>query len=150
MKAEQTTDTDFIVKCVTHPLVWDHLTDDASPDVEFYFPPMNVLWVRVEDYGVFMLTKLNCATHEVHTILLPSAKGKAVEIGKTALQWAWDNTDAKRIITRVPEFNPLALRLALKVGFVKYGVNTKSFQKRGVLYDVIELGINKGESSCQQ
>jgi RimJ/RimL family protein N-acetyltransferase len=127
---------------------WEWLTDDGETEPEFYFPPMGHIWVRVEDYGVFMLTKCNHIMAECHTVLLPNARGKAVEIGKAALQWAFDNTSALRIITAVPETNPLALRMAIKSGFVQYGNNPKSFQKNNILYDQVLLGINKGELIC--
>lgn len=148
---EITNNIDFIVSCVTNPYTWDKISDDGAPDKGLYFPPIGggIIWVRVGDYGVFMLSKQNHVTYEVHTILLPCAKGKAVEIGKQALGWAWDNTDAKRLITNVPSFNPLALRLAKAVGFIEYGINQKSFQKNGILYDQTILGISK-EESCQQ
>lgn len=149
---ELTTDTDFIVSCITHPYIWDRITDDGAPDRDLYFPPINegIMWVKVDDYGVFMLAKQNHVTYEVHTILLPCARGKAVEIGKQALEWAFLNTDAKRIITNVPSCNPLALRLARSVGFKDIGINELSFQKNGVLYDQFVLGISKEDKSCQQ
>lgn len=149
MRIEPTTDVDFIVSCVTRPETWEALTDDGAP--ELYFPPIGggFLWVRVGDYGVFLLTKHNHVTSEVHTVLLPSARGKAVEIGKAALAWAFEQTEIKRIITNVPSFNPHAQRMAIRVGFVKIGVNAKSFQKRGILYDQTILGVSK-EDICQQ
>lgn len=149
MNIARTTDIDFIVKCVHG--AWDCLTDDGSPIKELYFPPLgeNATWVRVEDYGVFLLTRMNLILYEVHTALLPAAKGMAVDIGKEALVWAFANTEAKRIITSVPVNNPLALRFAKAVGFIQYGVNEKSFQKDGELIDQIMLGVSKGEETCQ-
>ena len=146
---EVTHDVDFIVSCVTNPMVWDKLTDDGAP--ELYYPPLGsgIMWVRAGDDGVFLLVEQNHVTYEVHTILLPRARGRAVEIGKEALKWAFANTKAKRIITNVPETNQLALRLAKKVGFKQYGINQKSFQKNGVLHDQFVLGISK-EDVCQQ
>ena len=143
-----TTDIDFIVSCVTNPCNYGKLVDDYSPDPGLYFPPMHegLMWVKVEDYGVFLLTKQSHIMYEVHTVLLPHTRGKAVEIGKNALKWAFANTDAKRIITAVPSYNQLALRLAHKVGFKEYGINPASFQKDGVLYSQTLLGISKEES----
>lgn len=152
MEIERTFDVDFIIRCVTHPANWKWIADDGAPEAGMYFPPLEeaTMWVKVEDYGVFLLVKQNHIMHEVHTVLLPEAHGKAVEIGKAALAWAFEHTDAKRIITNVPTFNPLALRLAKRVGFEQFGVNTKSYQKDGVLYDQWMLGIDKGEMPCQQ
>jgi len=143
MNISFTTDADFITRCVLQN--WDWLRDDGADDKDFYFPPINehVQWVRVGDYGVFMLTRCNHIMFECHTTLLPSARGKSVEIGKAALKFAFENTPALRIITAVPENNPLALRMALKSGFRVIGVNEKSFQKNGTLYDQTLLGISK-------
>jgi len=140
----RTTDIDFIVKCVTAS--WAALTDDGAPNINLYFPPMgeDTQWYRADDWGVYLLHKQNHVTWEVHTCLLPHARGKAVEIGREALAWVWENTPALRIVTQVPSFNPLALRLAKKCGFEVIGINKKSFQKNGVLYDVTLLGISKG------
>ena len=144
---ELTTDVDFIVRCITHPYVWGNISDDGAPPMDLYFPPVNesVLWIRAGEYGVFALHKHNYVTYEAHTILLPHAKGLAVNIGVDALKWVFENTPAKRVVTNVPSFNHLALRLALRVGFKKIGINERSFCKNGVLYDQTFLGISKGD-----
>lgn len=147
---ERTFDADFITHCVTHPEVWDKISDDGAPEKELYFPPMHegVQWLRAEDYGVFALHRVNFATHEAHTILLPEAHGRAVEIGKVALRFAFEHCGAMRIVTNVPDFNSLALRLAHKVGFIEIGINKRSFCKNGILHDQTFLGISK-EDICQ-
>jgi RimJ/RimL family protein N-acetyltransferase len=109
---------------------------------------MDKLWVRVGDYGVFLLTQNNHVTFECHTALLKTARGKAVDAGKAALAWAWANTRAECITTSVPSYNPLALRLALKVGFYVIGINNRSFQKNNIIYDQTLLGISKNENLC--
>ena len=149
MKVIRTKEIDYIVECVMAS--WDQTCDDGSVARDLYFPDVsdNVIWLRVEDFGVFAFTKMNHILFEVHTILLPSAHGKSVDIAKAVVQWMWDNTCARRIITSVPEFNQLALRLAERVGFIRYGVNVKSFQKNGYLFDQTMLGINKENESCQ-
>lgn len=151
MNISQTTDIDFIVKCVMAS--WEMLIDDGAGDKDLYFPPMtdDAKWYRVDDFGAFLMVRQNFATFEVHTCLLPHAKGKAVDIAKEAIAWAWDNTLAQRIITSVPSYNPLALRLAKKAGMTIYGVNQMSFSRNGILHDVTLLGISKptGGASCQ-
>lgn len=145
MKIEHTTDESFITDCITNPSVWDASSDDGcgDPDLFFLNPDHNTIWIKAGDYGVFMLHAHNHTMYECHTMLLPIARGKAVEIAKEALKWAFENTAAKRIVTIVPEFNVLALRLARKVGMKEYGINPESFQKNGILYSQIMLGISK-------
>jgi RimJ/RimL family protein N-acetyltransferase len=143
----RTADEVFITECITHPTVWNASSDDGCGDPGLFFLKMNdgIIWIRAEDYGVFMLHAHNHILYECHTMLLPKAHGKAVEIAKQALAWAFENTQAERVITNVPDFNVLALRMARKVGFKEYGLNVKSFKKNGILRDQHLLGINKGE-----
>jgi RimJ/RimL family protein N-acetyltransferase len=145
MNISATTDIDFITRCILANYDW--LTDDGDTCPGLYFPPFgdNITWVKVEEYGVFLLEQKNFVMFECHTALLPTARGKAVDIGKQALKWAFENTPALRIITAVPETNQLALRMALKSGFIQYGINTGSFCKHGKLYSQFLLGINKGD-----
>lgn len=146
----RTYDADFITLCVTHPKVWDKISDDGAPVQDLFFPPMDgVIWLRAEDYGVFALHKLNHVTGEAHTILLPEAHGMAVEIAREALKFAFAHCDVKRIVTNVPSFNIPALKLAHRAGFKDIGINSQSFQKNGVLYDQHFLGISEGDLSCQ-
>lgn len=149
IEISRTYDTDFITLCVTHPKVWDKVSDDGEQNKDLYFPPMHgVVWLRAEDYGVFALHKVNHVTGEAHTILLPEAHGMAVEIAKAALKFAFANCDVKRIVTNVPAFNISALNLARRAGFKDIGINSKSFQKNGVLHDQHFLGIST-EDICQ-
>jgi RimJ/RimL family protein N-acetyltransferase len=143
MIAEQTFDVDLITRCVLSN--WEWLHDDGMTDPYFYFPPMgeSITWVKVGELGVFLLERKNFVTFECHTALLKTARGKAVDAGKAALDWAWANTRAECITTSVPSFNPLALRLALKVGFKIIGINEKSFQKNGIIYDQTLLNISR-------
>lgn len=143
MQISFTTDADFITRCVLQN--WDWLRDDGETEQEFWFPQINeyVQWVRAGDYGVFLLERRNFIEYSVHTALLKHSRGRAVEIGIAALDWAFKNTTALRLTTTVPSCNPLALRLALKVGFKTIGINERSFQKNGIIYDQTLLGISK-------
>lgn len=148
---EPTTDIEFITKCVTDPVVWRASTDDGmigvNPDV-FFVPTDGKLWLRAGDYGLFMFEIRNFVTYEIHTLLLPHARGKSVEITKGALHWMFYNTPCLKIITHVPSFNALARRLSEKCGLQLIGNNTSSFLKDGILYDQFIYGIRK-EDLCQ-
>jgi len=146
VRLEPTTDKAFITKCVTDAKSWEASTDDSSPSRDLYFPNVSppLLWVRAEDYGVFLLVPQNAITAEVHTVL-PFNKGKALEIAKCGLKWLFENTHYERLITNVPVFNVPAYKLAVKAGMVKIGINEKSFKKNDIRYDQIILGISKGD-----
>jgi len=153
MNFTRTYDTEFIRKCLTDDTVWRMSSDDTPLDKDLVFPAAPVgdaiIWLRAEDYGVFLGERKNHVTYEVHTVLLPHARGKAAGIAKGAMQWLFDNTNCLRITTSVPSYNRLAARLAERSDMQLFGTNYKSFQKDGVLFDQLLFGLNK-EASCQQ
>lgn len=155
MKIARTTDIEYIKKCITHPRLWEHLTDDGSVKKNQYEPPVadSIYWLMpIEEgipYGVFLLHPHNYVCYEVHTCLLPEIWGRTTECTAAVIKWVFTNTPCQRIITNVPEYNVLALRLAEESGLTKFGVNTKSYLKGGILFDQIMLGRSKENGLCQ-
>lgn len=145
---EWTTDNEFITKCLTHPSLWRLGTDDAMIGVNpnIFFPPIDgITYVKAGNYGLLIGVPVNHITLDVHVALLPEAKGKAVDISKSAIKWIFDNSDkVLRLIASIPQYNHLAIKLAEKVGMELIGTNSKSFMKNGVLYDQLLFGISKG------
>ena len=150
MKIERTYDSEYITSIVTHQKCWDACSDDSACDPLLYFPSLDPAfhWLKAGDCGLFMYAPHNMITYEVHT-MLPNAHGKAVECAIDAGKWMFEHTQCERIITNVPIFNKLALRLSLKVGMNIIGINEKSFMKNGIACDQTLLGISKGDISCQ-
>lgn len=146
---ERTYDSSYITKCVTNAFIWNASCDDSPVDRELFFPPINdsIIWLKAGDYGVFMGEKKNHISYEVHTMLLPSARGKAISIAKGALAWVFNNTNCLRVTTTVPSYNATAIRLSKRSGMKYIGNNEKSFMKDGVLYDQLLFGISK-EDVC--
>ena len=151
-------DVDRVRATLTHPLIYPHISDDGSPEQEDFHPTEHpaiwymAAWDQETYLGLFMFCPSNSVTWEVHTCLLPRAWGKSVEIAKSMAQYMFENTQCRRIITSVPAQNRLALRLAERVGFTRYGVNERSWLKDGQLQDQIVLGLSKPteEGPCQQ
>jgi hypothetical protein len=148
----RTTDMALVRSILTHPKLYPHLADDASPRPEDFEPIDHpaILYLLVSrggiPLGVFMLIPQNAATLEVHTALLPSAWGSAaIEATKRGTEWVWENTAFSRVVTNVPAYNRLALRLAERSGMKRFGINERSFLKNGQLYDQIMLGISRPE-----
>lgn len=149
ISTERTFDVDYIKSCVTHPKIWDHSVDDGGTRINEYTPPIDecVYWLKAvengKQYGVFLLHPHNSICYEVHTCLLPEIWGRTIECTHAGIEWMFKNTSCRRIITSVPKYNKLALRLAKKSGLKEYGINTKSYLKNGILHDLIILGISK-------
>jgi len=152
IRIERTEDAGLIRGVMTHPQIYPNISDDASPPAEEFQPVMaEALWyvaayVDDELMGVFALFPQNGICWEVHTCLLPKAWGRHSRmIVREGIRWVFENTPCKRIITNVPEYNRLALKLACDAGMKMFGVNKGSFQKNWVLYDQYLLGLSPEE-----
>ena len=147
-------DCQLIKDTITNPKVYPYVSDDFSPCAEDYQPQIHdaILYLGVfhdEEYrGLFMLHPINGVTYEIHTCLLPNARGRARDYVNMVFKWFWDNTSAVRLVTQIPEYNRLANKLAHDVGMVEYGLNPKSYQHDGELHDIHMMGISRG-SVCQ-
>ena len=142
-------DYDLIRGILTHPRVYDKITDDCSPGRDDYRPvEHDAVWYVIarqdgEVLGLWMLVPQNGVCWEIHTALLPRAWGElALEAARQLTDWIWANTPCRRIVTNVPSTNRLALRFAIKAGMKIYGVNFASYLKRGVLCNQVCLGIS--------
>lgn len=143
-------DARLIEATITHPRVWAWVHEDNQPDptkfravVAAPFLYLGV-WRGMAFLGLFMVHQVSAIMAEVHTCLLPAAWGQtAIESTRAAMAWVWRNTGLQRLITSVPEDNPLALRLALRSGMTAWGCNPSSFLKGDRLLSQTMLGISR-------
>jgi RimJ/RimL family protein N-acetyltransferase len=148
---EFTHDHSLIKQIMTHPRVWPHITDDASPPPAEFEPVDHptVAYLLVRDgelpLGLFLFEQRGAVHIEFHTCLLPAAWARgSVAIGRQMMAWLWENCPRlERLTGAVPQNNSLALRFAQGLGMIEYGVNPQSFQKNGVLLDQALLGVNR-------
>lgn len=150
IQISRTVDMPLVRSVITHPRVYPHVSDDSSPAVEDFEPidHASLVYLHAQDdagtLGVFMLVPLSHVCYQVHTCMLPRAWGaSAREAARLGTQWMFEHGPCRRIVTNVPEYNRIAERFARACGMTEYGRNLKSFQKDGVLYDEILLGISK-------
>jgi RimJ/RimL family protein N-acetyltransferase len=118
-----TTDTALIKATITHPKLYKWLC--RTVPAELFEPPVDSLYVTVHDgaeyLGMFVLQPYGADTWEIHTALLPNAWGRSLPIYREGIAWTWSNTDRTRIIGRIRETNPLAIRLAKRAGLKQIG-----------------------------
>lgn len=152
---ERTTDYKLIKSIVTHPRVYQHVSDDFAMPPEDWEPTQHeLIWYLLvkegeEVLGLFTIIPHNAICWDVHTTLLPTAWGpKGRKAAREALRWMFTNTDCKRLTTEVPDYNSLALRFAEAAGMKKYGYNPESFQKGGKIQGMTLLGISKDSVVC--
>ena len=147
MHFEITKDAEYVKYCLTHPAVWRHIQDDAANGInpKLFFPSMNgVIYVKAGDYGLILGKQLNLVNYDVHIALLPNARGSAADICKKAIEWWFGETVGHmRLTTSILSNNHLARRLVESVGMEFIGVNRKSFQKNGCIFDQYLYGLSK-------
>ncbi len=158
----RTRDAALIKKIVCDPQTYPYISDDLSPAPEDYIPPIveDVYWVFVcrdekRPVGLFLFIPVNGITLDVHSIVVPWARGTkwSLYAGASVLAWVWTNTHAERVITSCPAFNKRAVTYAQALGLKEFGVNPKSYLKNGELHDIIMLGVSRPakfkEEKCQ-
>lgn len=152
----RTFNAELIRLIVTHPAIWDAVSDDGVQKEQYNAPVADsVYWLLVLDgeeiLGAYFLHPHNHVTYEIHTCLLPNSWGeKAKKAAQLVLSWVFSNTICLKVITHVPENNVLALRYAKRAGLQEEGINRASFLKNGKLLNQTLLGITKEEFTCQQ
>ena len=149
IRFERSFDYSLIREILTHPQIYPHISDDASPPAVEYRPlQSDAVWyivVRDEEevLGLWMLHPHNSICWECHTCYLPPAWGsRAFVAGQMLPEWVWEHIPCRRIIGNVPSCNRLALAYMKRIGFEEFGVNRASFLRNGRLYDQICLGIS--------
>lgn len=141
MIVEQVFDKDRIAKVLKDPEIFDRIAEDGILSSDYQIPD-DAIYVMNEDSTALMIYHHhNSVTLECHVQVLKDYRDIAMDFGKSALQWAWDNTKASKIVAQIPEIYPDVLKFALKNGFEIEGINESSYIKNGELYDQIYLGL---------
>jgi len=138
----RTTDYARVRKILADPRCYRRMVNDAAPDIEAFTvaPREGLQFILAGDVAVFLLDG-----DELHFCFHPAAWGDAERIACEFLAWAWDTFPHARFTGRVPAYNRLALRLALKVGFSVCGRETDAVVKNGRVYDRVLLAILRPE-----
>lgn len=160
MIAQRTRNARLIKSILTTPQIYEEITEDVAPSAEDFEPQLTpgIEYVMILDddrgiIGLFILIRQNFVLAEIHTCLLPTHRGKtALEAAQTMIQWIWSETHYQRFITTVPVYNKKAIWFAGRSGMVRYGLNPKSYLKKGCLWDSVLLGMSRpeGDVKCLQ
>ena len=133
MHVEWTTDKNLILSTIRHPDIYNLVADDTCGKAEkFDIPPFDDIFFAAACYkgdayvGCFCFIKKSEDEAEVHTCLLPDAKGLAVEFSMLMAKLMFNTMKYSKISTFIPDFNILARNLARKVGF-KYICDDEPF-----------------------
>lgn len=69
------------------------------------------------EHGGFVLQAVGPGEYEVHTIIAPEGRAGLLSAFRAGLRYVFIRTDALRLLTKVPDCNKAALRLAKAAGF---------------------------------
>lgn len=144
MIVDRTTDLAKILRVLKHPEIFNRISEDG-PTAEAWMPSISdaIYIADTDGIGLMIYHWQNKITLECHVQVLPEHRDKAYEFGQAALDWAWKNTKATKIVAQIPEFYPDVLKFAYKNGFSFEGVNKDSYLKNGKVHSQFYLGLIK-------
>jgi RimJ/RimL family protein N-acetyltransferase len=146
MTFEWTCDLELVRLVITHPKLFDWVTDDSVTRETFQASP-DARYVVVADKGVFLgifvVIPQSRVLAIVHTCLLPVAWGKSERIYRLGLGWLFTHSRIERVVGHIRADNRLALRAAERAGLERIGLNKACVLKHGRLQDQWILGISK-------
>lgn len=127
--------------------MYDRISDDGSPSIDDFepVPPSDgIYYVTDEDnIGLVFYHWKNSICLEGHIQVLKEFRHLALDFGQAALDWAWNNTKAEKIIAVIPTLYPDVIKFTEKFGFEREGELKGSYLKNGVLYNQVYLGISR-------
>lgn len=151
IKVEFTDDAELIRNTITHPSVYKFVSDDTCPDVEnFNIPEINgdFFCASCTEDGIYMgcfcFVKKSDEEAEIHTCLLPAARGKSTLFGMAVLRLVFNMMNFSKISTFIPINNILAKKLAIKCGFLVQKED-KPLIIGGIEIPVFSYAINRGD-----
>jgi len=144
IRFERTFDLALVASIITHPALYEFLSDDFYSSAEDFRPNDAPQIVRLLAYdegellGLVSTSPINAILWQVDHALLPCAWGRrAREVGKAFFAWLWENTAALKAVGFTPGGNALALRYARSLGMRECGRIARCYQKRFQLQDLV-------------
>lgn len=140
----RTEDNEIIKSVLCHPEIYNRIQEDGAPNKEDFEPPANAMYITdSHNIAVMVYHWASNITLECHIHVLPEHRKDASKFCQLALEWAWDNTEATKIVAQIPDLYPDVLKFAIKNGFVIEGYNSESYMKDGNIYSQFYLGIKR-------
>lgn len=142
-------DTDKILSVIAHPDILKTVTegDALPPDVDPESAAYIGCYVDDELSAVFIFERTGARVCEIHAHVLPAKRHHSRDIGAAILRHFFDDIApwAEKLTALIPDCYPNVIRYAESFGFVREGVNRKSYLHQGSLIDQIYLGATRDE-----
>lgn len=149
-------DLDIANSIMRHPDVFPFIRDDYSPDVEDFTArtllEMPMVYFLLPSPGcLFILVPFVTSTmYEGHTAVVPESRGKqAIQAGKDAIRWMFENTRCERIVGFFPESNRRALLGAIHMGMKRTHRIPSAMHFQGIRNDLIMVEVGKHKEQME-
>lgn len=144
MIIERVFDLDRVYKVLKDPEIFSRIAEQGI-DIDDYEAPIDAIYIMDHNNTCLMIYHWsNSITLECHVqVLKDYRETRASMFGKAALDWAWNNTNAAKIVAQIPECFPDVLKFAEKNGFVVEGINKNSYMRKGKLISQVYLGLSR-------
>ena len=155
LRIEETFNPELIRRVMCDQEIYSRISSDATVNAEDWYPAIDendrwlAAYVNGELAGVLNTHPHNPVCWEGHIQILKPYRRYAHQLFRLALDWAWQNTPAEKIVVQIPAIHLDVIEFVQAHGFLVEGVNTRSIKKYGVLLDQIHMGlerVNNGES----
>lgn len=141
MIVERVYEKERIHKVLKDPEIFARIAEDGI-DIDEYEAPDDAIYVMDESSTCLMIYhSQNSITLECHVHVLKEFRHIAMDFGQAALDWAWNNTKASKIVAQIPEIYPDVVKFALKNGFEIEGLNENSYIRDNKIYSQVYLGL---------
>jgi len=143
---------------LTNPGIYPYMGDDFAPtpsDFKVNDHP-SIRYVLVWGYGdrngrrlfgMFCFYPENEICWWAHVALFRGTpRSLTLQAGREVAEWVWNDTACKRLIASVPACNRAAVRYGTDprgMSLLPFGINEKSFQKHGKLWDQVLMGRSR-------
>lgn len=145
MRFATAADRAFVDAVMNDPVLRVWKRHDRSPercDPEPYLTPPS--FTVVCDDGCFPIHAEGDGCYAVHVDLLPACRGlAAVERSREAMEFIFDNTDARVLLAYVPAMNPRARWVSRQLGFEPITTIPNAWPVAGQLFDIHVLGARR-------
>lgn len=124
----RTLDAAFLNSVANHPEVFPWIGAEKEIDLtDIVSNPAN--FALVTEYGGWVFVRHDAGTYELHTLILPEGRGRhSLKAWKEAARYMFCRTDAREIVTRVPEHNKGADFAARACGFKERFARVNAFK----------------------
>ena len=130
-------------RVLRHPEIYETIAEDGAEEWKMPDGPIYLCGYNPDLLGCFVLHKINHVTWECHVQVLPEWRDHSMEFGIKMIEWAWENTDAMKLVAQIPLIYPNVMDFAVKQGFEQEGVNKASIMKNGELFDQWYVGLRR-------